>query len=55
MTQRNKCNTTLRAFNICANGTCMTIKAQYWKNSVANYIRRDGMRASAVMAIYETS
>lgn len=29
-------------FNVCADGTCRTIKAQYWKNSIANFTRGGG-------------
>ena len=35
--------------------TVRTIKAQYWKNSVANFVRKDGLGATAVMVIYETN
>ena len=34
--------------------TARTIKAQYWKNALANFIRRDGMGATGVIHIYET-
>ena len=34
--------------------TCRTIKAQYWKNALANFIRKDGLGATGVMTIYET-
>jgi len=30
---------------------CRTIKAQYWKNSFANFVRQDGMGATAVLEI----
>lgn len=32
-------------------GVVRTIKAQYWKNSLANYVRSDGLGASAVLVI----
>ena len=35
-------------------GTCRTIKAQYNKSSVANFIRRDAFAVTGVMEIYET-
>ena len=34
--------------------TCRTIKAQYWKNALANFIRRDGLGATGVIHVYET-
>ena len=35
-------------------GTCRTIKFQYFKNSIANYTRRDSFGATAVI-VYEDS
>lgn len=32
-------------------GVVRTIKAQYYKNSLANFIRQDGLGATAVMEI----
>lgn len=34
--------------------TCRTIKAQYQKTSLANFVRQDGLGATGVMVIYET-
>ena len=45
----------VKAINICAQrerervGVVRTIKAQYYKNSLANFIRKDGLGATAVM------
>ena len=38
----------IKAINICR-GVVRTIKAQYYKNSLANFIRKDGLGATAVM------
>ena len=35
-------------FNTMPDGTCRTIKAQYYKNSLANFLRGGGYGASAV-------
>lgn len=32
-------------------GVSRTIKAQYYKNSFANFVRRDGFRATAVIEV----
>lgn len=50
MTQRNKAYIINSA---CGGGCSRTIKAQYWKNSYANYIRQDGLGASAVLEIWK--
>lgn len=34
-------------------GTCRTIKSQYQRNSLANFVRGGGYGASAVIEIYE--
>ena len=39
----------IKAINICRGGVVRTIKAQYYKNSLANFIREDGLGATAVM------
>lgn len=39
----------IKAINICIGGSARTIKAQYYKNSLANFIRKDGLGATAVM------
>ena len=40
----------VKAINICrVGGVVRTIKAQYYKNSLANFIRQDGLGATAVM------
>lgn len=36
-------------FNVCKDGTCRTIKAQYYKNSLANFVREDGLGATCVI------
>ena len=41
-----------RIINPAGGGTARTIKAQYWKNGLANFIRQDGLAATAVM-VYE--
>ena len=41
----------VKAINICRGGVVRTIKAQYYKNSLANFIRKDGLGATAVMEI----
>ena len=41
--------------NPMPDGTCRTIKAQYYKNSLGNFIRGGGYGATAVIEIvYET-
>lgn len=40
-----------KAVDIYAGGVVRTIKAQYYKNSLANFIRQDGLGATAVMEI----
>ena len=44
----------LRGLNIYDNGICRTIKNQYYKSSLANYMLSTSRGASAVMLIYET-
>lgn len=39
----------VKAINICTRGVARTIKAQYYKNSLANFIRQDGFDATAVI------
>lgn len=39
----------VKAINICMGGVVRTIKAQYYKNSLANFIRQDGLGATAVI------
>ena len=39
----------IKAINICRGGVVRTIKAQYYKNSLANFIRQDGLGATAVI------
>lgn len=40
------------AFNTASDGTARTIKANYWKDSLANFIRRDdGFGVTAVACI----
>ena len=34
-------------------GTCRTIKSQYQRHSLANFIRRDGLAATGVI-VYDT-
>ena len=41
----------IKVINICTGGVARTIKAQYYKNSLANFIRQDGLGATAVMEI----
>ena len=43
------------ALNTEYDGTCRTIKAQYYKNSMANFIRTDSFGAAGVIVIYEVS
>lgn len=33
-------------------GVSKTIKAQYWKNSLANFIRQDGTAATGIMEVH---
>lgn len=44
----------VRVINPSVGQTCRTIKAQYWKNALANFIRRDGLGATGVIHVYET-
>ena len=39
----------IKAINICTGRVVRTIKAQYYKNALANFIRKDGLGATAVM------
>ena len=39
----------VKAINICRGGVVRTIKAQHYKNSLANFIRKDGLGATAVI------
>lgn len=39
----------VKAINTCHEGMARTIKAQYYKNSLANFIRQDGLGATAVI------
>jgi hypothetical protein len=41
----------IEAFNPSAGGLCKTIKAQYFKNSLANFIHPGGYGATAVIEI----
>ena len=41
----------IKAINICRGGVVRTIKAQYYKNSLANFIMQDGLGDTAVMEI----
>lgn len=43
----------IEILNAGPNGESRTIKAQYWKNSVANFLRESGFAASAVIEIYD--
>ena len=38
-------------FNLSEDGTCRTIKAQYYKNGFANFIRGGGYGATGVAVI----
>lgn len=38
-------------FNPMPDGTCRPIKSQYFKNSLANFLRRGGYGATAVIVI----
>ena len=40
--------------NGAVGGVARTITARYFKNSVANFLRHDGMGNTAVIVIYET-
>lgn len=39
------------AVNPSLGGVSKTIKAQYWKNSLANFIRNDGTAATGIIEI----
>lgn len=39
----------VKAINIYNEGVARTIKAQYYKNSLANFMRQDGLDATAVI------
>lgn len=41
----------VEGFNDYSDGTSRTIKAQYFKNSLANFTRRDGLGATAVLTM----
>ena len=36
-------------FNTAEGGVCRTIKAQYYKNGLANFVRADGLGATCVL------
>lgn len=35
--------------NATSDGLCKTIRAQYWKTSCANFYRKDGLSATAII------
>lgn len=41
----------IEPFNVCDDGTARTIKAQYYKNGMANFKRTDGLGATGVKVI----
>lgn len=43
----------VRVMNPEDDGTSRTIKAQYYKNSMANYARQDSFGSTGVIEIYE--
>lgn len=51
ITSVQKDNLLVEPFNAEEDGTCRTLKAQYGKNAMANFIRGDGLGATAVKVI----
>ncbi len=45
----------IRIINPREGGTARTIKSQYWKCSLANFVRNDGLGATGVIEIYENN
>ena len=45
----------VRALNPYEDGTCRTLKSQYYKNSLANFIRRGGYGATGVIRKIENA
>lgn len=41
--------------NPAAGGVSRTIKAQYWKNSLANFIHDDGLACTALFEVWRLS
>lgn len=48
ITSVQKDNLIIEPFNVCDDGTARTIKAQYYKNGMANFKRTDGLGATGV-------
>lgn len=51
ITTVQKDNLIIEPFNMCDDGTARTIKAQYYKNGMANFKRTDGLGATGVKVI----
>lgn len=51
ITSVQKDNLIIEPFNVCDDGTARTIKAQYYKNGMANFKRTDGLGATGVKVI----
>lgn len=45
----------IKFINPAGGGTARTIKANYWKVSLSNFVHKDGMGATAVMRVYENN
>lgn len=43
----------VKSLNPYEDGTCRTIKSQYYKNSLANFVRRGGYGATGVIKRYD--
>lgn len=54
ITSVQKDNLIIEPFNVCDDGTAHTIKAQYYKNGMANFNRTDGLGATGVKVISPT-
>lgn len=41
--------------NTCRGGHAVTIKANYWKVSISNFVHQDGLRATGIMEVYDNN